>query len=79
MLNHFAGGIDYNSESHVQVIFPDGKNTTSFDVKIINDDIFDENETFYVTIDPLSLPYGVVLGNIASATVTILDDDSKYN
>ena len=46
-------------------------------VTIKNDDIFEENETFYATIDPLSLPYGITLGDITSSSITILDDDGK--
>ena len=53
--------------------------TASFHVTIKNDDSgkYEVNETFRVTIDPLSLPYGVILGSSESAVVTIRDDDSK--
>ena len=37
--------------------------------------ILEGSEKFSISIDPLSLPYGVVLGDITSATVEILDDE----
>ena len=42
-----------------------------------DDSEFETPETFIVSIDPLSLPYGVILGSTASTVVTIVDDDSK--
>ena len=50
---------------------------TSFFVTIINDFSFEQDETFKVTIDPISLPYGMVLGEYAESTITIVDDDCK--
>ena len=44
---------------------------------MINDVLLEGNERFSVSIDSLSLPYGVVLGGISSATVIIVDDESK--
>ena len=44
---------------------------------MVDDMILEGSESFNVSIDPLSLPYGVVLGDIANATVKILDDESK--
>ena len=38
----------------------------------------ESGETFRVSIDPLSLPYGVVLGRFTSSEVLILDNDSKF-
>ena len=37
----------------------------------------EDSEKFIVSIDPLSLPYGVVLGNNPTAEVVIMDDDGK--
>ena len=44
---------------------------------MINDEIFEDSETFRIMILEVSLPYGVVLGRKRSAVVTILDDDGK--
>ena len=68
---------DFLSESYVQVLFPGGLTTAKFDVHLVHDVILEHNETFRISIDPLSLPHGVILGTVSSATVTILDDDSK--
>ena len=54
-------------------------NVTFIDVNItlVNDAILEGNETFDVTIDELSLSCNIVLGDIKTAFVKILDDDSK--
>ena len=52
--------------------------TTSFFVKIINDFNFEQNETFKIIIDPISLPYGMALGEYTESIITIVDDDCKY-
>ena len=71
-----TGGVDYNIDSS-RVIFINGKTTASLRVSTNDDGEFETDETFIVSIDPLSLPYGVILGSTASAVVTIVDDDSK--
>ena len=71
-----TGGVDYNIDSS-RVIFINGMTTASLHVSINDDSKFETHETFIVSIDPLSLPYGVILGSTASAVVTIVDDDSK--
>ena len=70
-------GHDFLSESYVQVLFPGGLTTAKFDVHLVHDVTLEYNETFHISIDPLSLPHGVILGAVSNATVTILDDDSK--
>ena len=46
---------------------------TSVDINIINDNIFEGNESFTVTIMGNVLPNGVSRGTIHSATITIVD------
>ena len=71
------GKPDFISEFYVQALFPGGLTTAKFNVRMVDDMILEGSERFRVSIDSLSLPYGVVLGDIASATVEILDDESK--
>ena len=52
--------------------------TASVDVQIIDDALLEQNETFYATIVPLSLPHGVSLGHVTKAGVTIVDNECKY-
>ena len=47
-----------------------------FNVSINDDNIFEENENFTLTINSL-LPTGVMVGNSGQATVTIVDNDCK--
>ena len=45
---------------------------------IINDDnILEENEIFYLTIDSSSLPNDITAGTPLQVPVTIINDDSK--
>ena len=46
-------------------------------IAITDDDIFEGNENFTLTIDSDSLPSFVTIRNPGEATVTILDDDRK--
>jgi len=61
----------------MKIVFPAGVFAVSVDVSIIDDNIFEQDEIFQVTIDPISLPYGVNLGSNAAAEVKIMDDDCK--
>ena len=56
---------------------PAGMTSATFDVPINDDNIYEGNENFMLTIDDTSLPTGVTRGNPGSATVTIVDDDRK--
>ena len=51
----------------------------SFDVEITNDDMFEGNESFNLTIMSESLPNYVITGNISRSTVMIKNDDCKFN
>ena len=68
--------MDYTSGPYT-VTFPAGQTTATFDVPIIDDNIFEGNENFILTIDGTSLPTGVTASSPDEATVTIVDDDRK--
>ena len=67
--------MDYTSGQY-NVTIPTGQTTAAFNVPIKDDDIYEENETFMLTIDS-SLPTGVTLGTPSEATVTIMNDDRE--
>ena len=77
---HLTAGDDFErlSGDYAEVIFPAGKTRATFDVIIVKDNLYERSETFRVTINAISVPYGVVLGSPRSAVVTILDDDGKH-
>ena len=52
--------------------FAAGTTEISFDIKIINDKILENKETFMLTIHS-----SLSTGTIDQATVTIVDDDGK--
>ena len=72
-------GEDYMVKSPVQVLIPGGHTRATFDVRMVDNVILEDSEKFIVSIDPLSLPYGVVLGDHATADVIIMDNDGTYN
>ena len=68
--------MDYTSGPYT-VTFPAGQTTATFYVPINDDNIYEINENFILTIDETSLPTGVTCSSPNEATVTILDDDRK--
>jgi len=77
--NNITGdGVDYDSGLYT-VTFPAEETIVPFDVPITDDNILEGDEDFIVTIVSNTLPDGVRRGSRKSATVSITNDDSKYN
>ena len=69
--------MDYASGPY-SVMFPAGESYVPFNIMIINDTMFEEDEDFMIAINSSSvLSSNVSVGNPGQATVTIVDDDSK--
>ena len=69
-------GNDCNCTSHTVLVFPINATFATLNIILIDDDIYEGNENFMVTIDPSSkLPSGVTIGVTNEATVIIEDDD----
>ena len=78
MLTLLAGSDDYIS-GPFNITIPAGQANVSFNTQINNDDIYEQNEEFIVTIDQSSLLSGVRTASPNMATVVIVDDgDCKY-
>ena len=73
-INYFTGGVDYDSGPY-NILFPAGETSVIFNVMIKDDDLFENDETFNLTINPSS---GVSIINPAQVTVTITDDEGNY-
>ena len=74
--NHLTGGKDFDATSPIQVLIPGGQTRAPVDVKLVDSVELEGSEKFRVSIDPLSLPFGVCLDHKSNATeVVILDDD----
>ena len=69
--------MDYGSRPY-EVTFTAGTTEASFNVSLTDDNIFERNEKFMITIDPSSLPSNVTVGDPDQVTVTIVDNDGKY-
>ena len=75
-MTNITGGDDYGPGPHT-ITFPAGETQAPFNVPINDDNIFEGNENFILTINSSSLPTGVTVSDPGQATVTIVDDDGK--
>ena len=75
---NIGADIDYNSGPY-SVSFAAGITATSFNILITDDNILEDNETFYLIIDPSSLrdDNNVDVGNLFQVRVIIVEDDCK--
>ena len=73
-----SDGQDYTGGDY-PVIFPAGSTKANFSIPIIDDDIFETDETFFLTlvIPPPAQDIGVMRGDPFMAIVTIIDDDGE--
>lgn len=58
--------------------FDAGMTMVQFNISINDDNIFEGNETFDLSINSSTLPNKVIVGNPGQTTVTIVDNDGKY-
>ena len=68
--------MDYGSGPYV-ITIPAGMAMVPFNISITDDNIYEGDENFMITIDPSTLPDDVSVGNPGEATVTIPDDNSE--
>ncbi|XP_065883097.1 uncharacterized protein [Dysidea avara] len=68
-----GGDVDYDSGPY-SITFPAGVTDMSFDIFINDDEILEENETFFLRI--ITLPKGVSTGHLNQTMITVLDDDT---
>ena len=54
-----------------------GMTNTPYDILVTNDNLLEDNETFFIFLNPASLPSDVMVGDINQATITIINDDGK--
>ena len=59
------------------VVSPEIRGRSCASIKIINDNVTETNETFRVSLELDHNDRSVMLGNLSSATVTIMDDDRR--
>ena len=69
-----TSGTDYTPQASHTI--PAGKVRFSVDIPIIDDATYEGDETFTMAIDTANLPGFVKAGSIASATITIQDDET---
>ena len=75
-MEYVGGGVDYNSGPYT-VSFNAGAKIVLFDIVIINDNIQENDEIFNLSINALSLPNNVTIGDPGQTTITILANDGK--
>ena len=69
--------MDYTSGPYT-VRFHAGVTKITFDVPIHDDMMLEDDESLILTINPSSLPTGVIVDTPGQATVTIVDNDRKF-
>ena len=73
-----GGGVDYETGPYTVTILA-GETRSSLNIPINDDDILEENESFYLSIISPSPHNRVLLDNPNNATVTIVANDGKVN
>ena len=73
---NITGNTDYGSGPY-SVTFSAGTSTASISLSIKDDNITENAETFFLSIDSLSILNDLVIGAQRGAVVTIEDDDCK--
>ena len=76
MVIYAVEGNDYTPGPY-SVTIPAGETNPSFMIPITDDDMYEGDESFQLTIDTNSLPDGVIPGDPARAEVTIRNDDGE--
>ena len=71
-----GGGVDYSSGPYI-VTIPAGQISVPFDVPINDDNVFEENEEFLLTIDQSSSLNDVIIGIPNVTVVNISDNDGE--
>ena len=71
---HITGNVDYEFQP-IALTFTSGVVVIPLEVPIFDDDIFEGNETFSLTIDSSTLPNNVITGDVNEVVVVISDDD----
>ena len=77
-MEYVGGGVDYNSGSYT-VQFNVGVTQMLFNVTLKDDSSLEDNETFALSINSSSLPSSITIGDHRQTTVTIRNDDGKFN
>ena len=68
--------MDFYFGSHI-IYFDIRMTIVQFNVSINDDDIFEDDETFNLSINLSTLPNKVIIGSPSQTTVIIVDDDGK--
>ena len=74
LCHNITGGKDYSSGPYI-VTFTAGTTNSSFTISISDDNTFENNESFVLTITSLSNI--ITAGDPLQATVTIVDDEGN--
>ena len=74
----YTGDDDYVS-GPFNVTVPAGSINVSFNIPIINNNVYEDNERFTVTINPYTLPSRIHQQHNCMLVVIIMDDDRKFD
>ena len=74
---NLTGGIDYKFAKNY-IIFNAGETSVVLRNPVLDDDIVESDEYFFLTINPPSLSTGVIVGDPGQTTITIVNEDSEW-
>ena len=74
--NTLTGNDDYGPGDYL-VVIPPGVIMVPFDIPVVDDNILEGNENFYIIIITGSLPNDVTRRNFGRARLTIIDDEGN--
>ena len=66
-----------NTPGQFTVVFQTGITRVPFKISLTDDNIFEDDKNFTLSIEQSSLPSNISIGDPSRATVTIKDDDCK--
>jgi len=74
--DHVGRNIDYSSGPYI-LTYPARQTSYQFVIRITDDNVLENFETFNLTIDSLSLPNNITTSVPSETVVLIVDDDGK--
>ena len=79
-IHFYAGGLDYKIQDYRNAAKFERGGSKYIELKIEpkDDDLVEDDEVYYLEIEPLTLPDRIVPGNPSKCKIVIQNDDGEY-
>lgn len=76
----YIGGVDYKVQNYRReaVFEKGGRRYIELDIETINDDLVEDDEFYYLKIEPATLPDRVIPVNPSTCKIIIMNNDGTY-